>query len=184
MEIDIISLENKLAINLESGLKVHCDLLFDKTNLSHYNAIYLPGGVGAKWFNYEKWGKPHPSILKLEEIIKKFLNDNEKYVFVTNKSFEAMQNCFENKYENSTHNNPLVICDNYACVYNINYLYDFTLAMASKLIDIEYDFTNHSFIVADENGKSKLDKIRKEVENLDEINKAVILNSINRFSVI
>jgi 4-methyl-5(b-hydroxyethyl)-thiazole monophosphate biosynthesis len=38
---------------LSHGVKVSCDEVLAKENLSKYNAIYLPGGAGSLRFNKE-----------------------------------------------------------------------------------------------------------------------------------
>jgi putative intracellular protease/amidase len=47
----LISIEKKKNVILSNGVKVSCDDIIAKENLNKYNAIYLPGGPGHKFFN-------------------------------------------------------------------------------------------------------------------------------------
>lgn len=49
--VKLISIEKKKNVILSNGVKVSCDDIIAKENLNKYNAIYLPGGPGYKFFN-------------------------------------------------------------------------------------------------------------------------------------
>mgnify|MGYP002507290659 FL=1 len=46
--VDLISIEKKNSIMMESGVKVGCNATFDIVNTSQYNALYFPGGIGVE----------------------------------------------------------------------------------------------------------------------------------------
>jgi putative intracellular protease/amidase len=45
--------EKKKNVILAHGVKVSCDEILTKENLSKYNAVFLPGGAGYTRFNRE-----------------------------------------------------------------------------------------------------------------------------------
>lgn len=49
--VKLISIEKKKSLILSHGIKISCDDILSKENLSKYNAIYLPGGQGHLKFN-------------------------------------------------------------------------------------------------------------------------------------
>jgi putative intracellular protease/amidase len=51
MIVKLISIEKKKNVILQNGVKVSCDEILAKENLSKYNVIYLPGGKGHERFN-------------------------------------------------------------------------------------------------------------------------------------
>lgn len=51
MIVRLISIEKKKNVILSTGTKISCDSTINEENLSKYNAIYLPGGDGYKFFN-------------------------------------------------------------------------------------------------------------------------------------
>ena len=51
ISVRLISVEKKKNITLANGVKISCDEILAKENLSKYNAIFLPGGEGFKRFN-------------------------------------------------------------------------------------------------------------------------------------
>ena len=54
-------------------MKISCDASLDKTNLTQYNAIYLPGGDG-----YEKYIHPKTNPKLKNSLIKDFYNKENK----------------------------------------------------------------------------------------------------------
>lgn len=52
--VELISIEKKNTIVLQNGIKISCNASIDKTNLTQYNAIYLPGGAGYTKFTHPK----------------------------------------------------------------------------------------------------------------------------------
>lgn len=75
ISVEKISVEKKNTITLQSGTKIYCEEVLDKTNLDRFNAIYLPGGRGHEKFLDEKFSK------KLQEKLIKFVSDDKKWVF-------------------------------------------------------------------------------------------------------
>jgi putative intracellular protease/amidase len=51
--VKLISIEKKKNVILSHGTKISCDEVLNKENLSKYNAIYLPGGLGCTRFSKE-----------------------------------------------------------------------------------------------------------------------------------
>ena len=49
--VRLISIEKKKNVLLAHGNKISCDEILAKENLTKYNAIYLPGGMGFTKFN-------------------------------------------------------------------------------------------------------------------------------------
>ncbi len=78
--VDTISLEKKNTIVLNSGVKVGCDNIIEKTNLEQYNAIYLPGGSGHTKYFIENWPpRNNDGVVKLQKALNKF-NSSNKYI--------------------------------------------------------------------------------------------------------
>lgn len=75
ISVEKISVEKKNTINLQSGTKISCEEILDRTNLDRFNAICLPGGKGHEKFLDEKFCK------KLQEKLVKFASDEKKWVF-------------------------------------------------------------------------------------------------------
>ncbi len=79
--VDLISVENKNTLILESGIKVSCSYSIDKINISKYNAIYLPGGSGIDKLKKEKLLLKHSeNILKVHNELKRFVAE-DKLIF-------------------------------------------------------------------------------------------------------
>ena len=79
--VDLISVENKNTLILDSGIKISCSYSIDKINISKYNAIYLPGGSGIDKLKKEKLLLKHSeNILKVHNEIKKFISE-DKLIF-------------------------------------------------------------------------------------------------------
>ena len=75
MIVELISIEKKNTVVLQSGTKISCNSTIDKTNLSQYTAIYMPGGEGhLKYLDI----KANPKLRKNLE--KDFLNNKDKYI--------------------------------------------------------------------------------------------------------
>ncbi|MDE5553374.1 MAG: DJ-1/PfpI family protein [Malacoplasma sp.] len=73
--IELVSVEKKNTIILQSGTKIYCNETIDKTNLDQFNAIYLPGGRGYVKFKDMKLSE------KLIRTLKKFAADEKKWIF-------------------------------------------------------------------------------------------------------
>lgn len=79
--VDIISLEKKNSIVLQSGTKISCNNSIDRTNIAQYNAIYLPGGNGHKKYFIDAWPiKNNDNVTKLHKFLVKFDEEKEKYI--------------------------------------------------------------------------------------------------------
>lgn len=79
--VDLISLEKKNSIVLQTGTKISCTNTIDRTNLSQYNAIYLPGGEGHKKYRLDAWPpKNNDSVTRLQTALKNFSNDPKKVI--------------------------------------------------------------------------------------------------------
>lgn len=74
ISVEKISVEKKNTITLQSGTKIYCEEILEKTNLDRFTAIYLPGGRGHEKFLDEKFCK------KLHEKLLKFADDEKKWV--------------------------------------------------------------------------------------------------------
>lgn len=72
--VELVSIEKKNTIILQSGAKMYCIETIDKTNLDQFNAIYLPGGKGHVKFKDEKVCE------KLIKTLKKFSLDKTKWI--------------------------------------------------------------------------------------------------------
>lgn len=55
--VSILSVEKKKNLILQNGIKMVCDDVLEKENLSKYTAIYLPGGKGCNAYLDEKCQK-------------------------------------------------------------------------------------------------------------------------------
>ncbi len=81
MRVDIISLDKKNSVILQSGTKFGCNGIIEKTNFSQYNAIYLPGGVGAKRYFSSDWTpKNIDVVLRLHKALDQFVKTDKKYI--------------------------------------------------------------------------------------------------------
>lgn len=80
IRVDIISLEKKNSIILNSGIKISCDNMIERANLEQYNAIFLPGGAGHEKYFIENWpNKNNEGIVKLHKFLNKF-NESKKHI--------------------------------------------------------------------------------------------------------
>lgn len=91
--VDLISIEKKNSIILETGSKISCYSTFDKINLSQYHAIYVPGGPGIERLKFENWPtKDKEQINKFVHHITKFLTEKEKLILTTCESSQFLEN--------------------------------------------------------------------------------------------
>lgn len=87
VRVDLISLEKKNSIVLQTGTKISCTNTIDRTNLSQYNAIYLPGGEGHKKYRLDAWPpKNNDSVTRLQTAIKNFMSDDSKILLAASSS--------------------------------------------------------------------------------------------------
>ncbi|MGL5591379.1 MAG: DJ-1/PfpI family protein [Mycoplasmoidaceae bacterium] len=75
MIVELVSIEKKNTIVLQSGTKISCNSTIDKTNLSQYTAIYMPGGEG-----HLKYLDPKANPKLKKNLEKDFLNHKDKYI--------------------------------------------------------------------------------------------------------
>lgn len=79
--VDIIVYDNKSNFTMNySQLKVHSNFLIKGTNLIQYDAIYLPGGPGAKTFLSPSSIEKDEPESKLHSALKKFFDDEKKWI--------------------------------------------------------------------------------------------------------
>lgn len=92
--VELISLEKKNSIIMKSGIKISCDGIIDKINLSQFNALYIPGGnVYKKILDV----KSDQKVIKTIE--KDFINNPKKYILTSNEGINALtlKNLIEKK---------------------------------------------------------------------------------------
>jgi len=73
--VELISIEKKNTIVLQKGIKISCNASIDKTNLTQYNAIYMPGGIG-----YTKYTHPKTNPKLKSHLTKDFQNQSNKWI--------------------------------------------------------------------------------------------------------
>ena len=84
ISVDLISIEKKNSVMMESGTKVGCTAVFETVNMTQYHAIYIPGGPGVCRLSKDNWPvKIGQGVLKLNKAIENFRIDKQKMVFVT-----------------------------------------------------------------------------------------------------
>ncbi len=83
--VELISLEKKNSIVLKSGIKITCDGIIDKTNLSQFNALYIPGGNV-----YKKVLDPKSNLKVLKVIQKDFISNSKKYILTSNEGINVL----------------------------------------------------------------------------------------------
>lgn len=86
--VNLISIEKKNSVALESGFKVSCSTTIDKVNLLQFNSIYIPGGIGVENFSYKSWPqKDNEILIKFINSLSKIIeNDEKKYLLLTEES--------------------------------------------------------------------------------------------------
>lgn len=81
MRVDLISLDKKNSIILQSGTKISCNGIIEKCNFSQYNAIYLPGGCGSKKYFLSEWTPKNIDVIhRLHKALHHFSENEKKYV--------------------------------------------------------------------------------------------------------
>lgn len=87
VRVDIISLDKKNSIILQSGTKFSCNGIIEKTNFSQYNAIYLPGGIGSKRYFLDDWTPKNEDVVKrLHKTLDQFSKNDKKYILTLDQS--------------------------------------------------------------------------------------------------
>lgn len=84
ISVDLISIEKKNSIMMESGVKVGCNATFDVVNTSQYNALYFPGGIGVERLFSVNWPvKNSIGPTKLFKSLETFRLEKNKLILVT-----------------------------------------------------------------------------------------------------
>lgn len=83
--VELISLEKKNSIIMNSGIKISCDGIIDKINLSQFNALYIPGGNV-----YKKILDPKSDQKAIKTIEKDFINNAKKYILTCNQGINVL----------------------------------------------------------------------------------------------
>lgn len=82
--VDLISVEKKNSVMMESGVKVGCNATFDIINTSQYNALYFPGGAGVERLFSNNWPvKNSIGPTKLFKSLETFRLEKNKLILVT-----------------------------------------------------------------------------------------------------
>lgn len=145
--VDLISIEKKNSVILESGVKISCNYSFDEVNISQYHGIYIPGGTGLIRFQKENW--PVKNSLgsdKLLKTLENFQNDPLKKIMLTFESSKIFDHYnlingfriagYNDKYEiDNSIDEEVVIHNNLISVKGYWQLPQFALEVIGSLID-------------------------------------------------
>lgn len=147
IRVDLISIEKKNSVILESGVKISCNELFDNCNISQYHCIYIPGGNGLIRFRKDNWPvKNSLGTDKLYKILENFQNDYQKRILLTFDSSRLLQHYnllnnsrlagYDEKFNIDPNiNEEIVIHDNIISVKGFWQLPQFALEVISSLHD-------------------------------------------------
>lgn len=149
IRVDLISIEKKNSVILESGVKIGCNELFDQCNISQYHGLYIPGGNGLARFRKENW--PVKNSLgsdKLLKTLENFQKDLQKKIMLTFESskifsYYNLNNSlkiagYNDKFEiDPVISEEVVIHDNIISVKGYWQLPQFALEVITSLIDEE-----------------------------------------------
>ncbi len=147
--VDLISIEKKNSVILESGVKIGCNYSFDEVNISQYHGLYIPGGPGLSRFQKENWPvKNSFGIDKLLKTIENFQNDPIKKIMLTFESSKIFDYYnlingyriagYNNKYEiDKSIDEEVVIHNNLISVKGYWQLPQFALEVIGSLLDDE-----------------------------------------------
>lgn len=140
--VELVSVEKKNTIILQSGAKIYCNETVDKTNLDQFNAIYLPGGKGHTKFIDEKYCE------KLIKTLKKFANESNKWLLamcaapsifgILNIIGKAKATCypgFEKALGANYVDQGCVSSGNFITAKSLAYSIEFSLLVIEKLLD-------------------------------------------------
>ena len=140
LAVTVLSVENKKNLILQNGVKISCDDLLSKENLSKYRAIYLPGGKGCKTYlekNCEKLVKFLTKNVSNQKnwllaacaapaVIAKMKGIIDKTKATCYPGYEKALNCYVNKD---------VVCDkNFISTRACGTIFDFALTVIAKFI--------------------------------------------------
>lgn len=140
--IELVSVEKKNTIILQSGAKIYCNGILERTNLDQFNAIYLPGGKGHTKFKEEKYCE------KLIKTLKKFAFEKNKWLFamcaapsilgeldLLGDSKATAYPGFEKSLGDNFEDKPVVASGNIITGKSLSSSIDFALTVIEKLID-------------------------------------------------
>lgn len=140
--VSLISAEKKKNLVLQNGIKISCDDILIKENLSKYSAIYLPGGQGCFDYLDEK-------CEKLVKYLKKNMSKKSFYLLgacaspsviakmgIIDKINATVYPGYEKELKKYCNEN--VVCDkNLITTKAAGTIYDFALTVISKFISKE-----------------------------------------------
>lgn len=142
--IELISVEKKNTIVLQSGTKIYATTTLDKVNLSPFNAIYLPGGEGHLKFKELKTDK-------LSKALEKFASINENkwilamcaapsllayFNLITNQKLTAYPG-YEGALGKHYVDEDVVVSGNFITARSLAHAVDFSLQVVETLLDKE-----------------------------------------------
>lgn len=142
ISVEKISIEKKNTIVLQSGGKIYCEDILDKTNLDRFQAIYLPGGRGHVRFLDEKLCE------RLHNSLTKFVSDPKKWILsicaaptvlmdlnlITDQKLTVYPG-FEEKIGKNFSNDDVVCDKNIITAKSPFFVFDFSLLVIEKLIN-------------------------------------------------
>ncbi len=142
--VELISIEKKNTIVLQSGTKVYANDTLERTNLDQFNAIYLPGGKGHVRF------KDGVKCEKLIKSLQKFSHEKNKWLLamcaspsvlsdlnlVTNQKMTCYPG-FEASLGNSYEDKDVVVSHNFITGRSLAYAIDFSLTVIKELLGKE-----------------------------------------------
>ncbi len=150
IRVDIVSLDKKNSIILQSGTKFSCNGIIEKTNFSQYNAIYLPGGNGAKRYFSSDWTpKNIDVVLRLHKALDQFAKNDKKYIIAIDQApkilneltllpasakvacSDDLKTVLKNHYSDSN----VVVFKNIITAKNVRTTLDLTFAVVNELVD-------------------------------------------------
>lgn len=148
IRVDTISLEKKNSIILNSGVKISCDNIIEKTNFEQYNAIYLPGGSGYKKYFIENWPpRNNEGVVKLHKHLNKF-NEENKDIYalcaapnllgsmgILNNKKATCYPSFEEPFKKNYVNEPVVIDKNIVTGRSPAAIFDFSFIIVERLLN-------------------------------------------------
>lgn len=140
LSVTVLSVENKKNLVLQNGVKISCDDLLCKENLSKYRAIYLPGGKGCSDYLEKKCEKLVKYLVKnatnpktwllaacaAPSIIAKIPGVIDRTKTTCYPGYEKALKCYVNKD---------VVCDkNFISTKACGTIFDFALTVIAKFI--------------------------------------------------
>ncbi|WP_412032473.1 DJ-1/PfpI family protein [Malacoplasma muris] len=141
--VELVSVEKKNTIILQSGAKMYCNSIIERTNLDQFHAIYLPGGRGHTKFLEEKYSSD-----KLIKTLRKFANEQNKWLLamcaspsilgilsVLGNSKATAYPGFEKSLGKNYVDEGVVASGNVITGKSVAYAIEFSLLVIEKLLD-------------------------------------------------